>query len=97
VSPVDDGAVESQAPVFMSFSKGPVAFEVLHEATEVQVEAPLAMMQEVGETLRVPEETRFAVHERLLGPTHAPLLQVNCTEPLYPEAVFVSVTVPPLG
>lgn len=52
--PEEAEAVESHAPVFISLSNGPVALLVVHEATEVQVEAPLAMVQLTGETLSEP-------------------------------------------
>lgn len=43
-----------------STSAGDVVLAVLQEAVEVQVEAPLAMVQPVGETLREPVGVDFA-------------------------------------
>lgn len=48
------GAVESVVFVLPSTSAGDVVLAVLQEAVEVQVEAPLAMVQLAGETLSEP-------------------------------------------
>ena len=83
--PEEAEAVESHAPVFISLSNGAVALFVVHEATEVQVEAPLAMVQLVGETVSEP------VGEIAGTVTYA----VAVTLPEEFETVYVTVAVHP--
>ena len=53
--PEEAGAVERVASTLPSTSAGDGTYAVLHEAVEVQVEAPLAMVQLPGDTLSEPE------------------------------------------